>query len=811
MADSDIFVSNDIELDVDFGTMYVIDQGIVIKVVAKKYDPTKTYVVGEYVIYQEKLYKCNTAIEEPEEFDVEKWNNVLLADEVQIANANIALKANASDVYAKSETYNKTEVNTALASKADTTTTYTKTEVDTALGDKADKSDTYTKTEVDTALSAKANSDDVYAKTDTYSKDDIDTNIYTKSETYNKNEVDGIINNLPAPMIFKGTLGVNGTITTLPTASSDNEGFTYKVITDGTYASQEAKVGDIFTSNGTAWVHIPSGDETFTDTWRSIKVNGTEKLSGSITSGSVDFKNGTNSTAVFDPSDNSIKVNVDGYTQSQVDTKLSAKANQTDVTTALNNKADKSTTYTKTEVNTALALKADKSTTYTKTEVDNLVNLIDTVGPADICTFETTLPEPLHSVLVNVLATGGNGTPDTPIPINGYTEANITRCGVNLWDEEWEVGGLNTSTGGNWNTSDRIRSKNYISIKPSTSIYIKYPTSGVSVNCCFYDANKTFISSDSTVNSAITTPSNAFFMRFATYAQYGTTYNNDISILYPSDTTPAYHPYTGNTYTIAFGQTVYGGVLDVTRGKLHVTHGFYEFDGTETGIVYGQGWRYVVLNGKECPSISGIAIPTDVITNNGLTLASRDSISTGATNSISLTGDTIILSDNTPSGLQVCYKLATPFDIDLTPEVISAVVGTNNVFADCGQTEVKYINSNAEDTVTVMQTVGSASTHNYSTDEQIVGTWIDGSIVYEKCIILNNGTDIQVSNTNWTNTGVTFAGVDKFIDAFGIGNDGSYQGQILAYTDNNILMLQTPRNAVGWVAILCVRYTKSSS
>ena len=105
---------------------------------------------------------------------------------------------------------------------------------------------------------------------------------------------------------------------------------------------------------------------------------------------------------------------------------------------------------------------------------------------------------------------------------------------------------------------------------------------------------------------------------------------------------------------------------------------------------------------------------------------------------------------------------------------------------------------------------GNAS-HDYSTDEQIVGTWIDGSIIYEKCIILNNGIDIQVSNTNWTNTGVTFAGADKFIDAFGMANDGSYQGQILAYTDNDILKLQTPRNGVGWVAILCVRYTKTSA
>lgn len=74
-------------------------------------------------------------------------------------------------------------------------------------------------------------------------------------------EIDNAIDNLPEPMIFKGSLGTGGTITTLPTASNDNKGFTYKVITAGTYAGQTAKIGDTFISDGTAWVLIPSGDE----------------------------------------------------------------------------------------------------------------------------------------------------------------------------------------------------------------------------------------------------------------------------------------------------------------------------------------------------------------------------------------------------------------------------------------------------------------------------------------------------------------------------------------------------------------------
>lgn len=73
--------------------------------------------------------------------------------------------------------------------------------------------------------------------------------------------VKAAIDALPEPMIFKGTLGKDGTITSLPAADASNEGYTYKVITDGKYAQQSAKIGDVFISNGSSWNLIPSGDE----------------------------------------------------------------------------------------------------------------------------------------------------------------------------------------------------------------------------------------------------------------------------------------------------------------------------------------------------------------------------------------------------------------------------------------------------------------------------------------------------------------------------------------------------------------------
>ena len=84
--------------------------------------------------------------------------------------------------------------------------------------------------------------------------------------------VDTAIGNLPEPMVFKGSLGTGGTITALPTAAASNEGHTYKVIKNGTYAGQAAKIGDTFISTGSRWELIPSGDEP-SGTVTSITLN----------------------------------------------------------------------------------------------------------------------------------------------------------------------------------------------------------------------------------------------------------------------------------------------------------------------------------------------------------------------------------------------------------------------------------------------------------------------------------------------------------------------------------------------------------
>lgn len=77
-----------------------------------------------------------------------------------------------------------------------------------------------------------------------------------------KKYVDTAISGVAGGMIFKGTVGTGGTKewSALPSASSSNIGWTYKVITDHD-STPICKVGDLIVSDGSSWVVVPSGDE----------------------------------------------------------------------------------------------------------------------------------------------------------------------------------------------------------------------------------------------------------------------------------------------------------------------------------------------------------------------------------------------------------------------------------------------------------------------------------------------------------------------------------------------------------------------
>lgn len=298
----------------------------------------------------------------------------------------------------------------------------------------------------------------------------------------------------------------------------------------------------------------------------------------------------------------------------------------------------------------------------------------------------------------------GDPSPTNIRLISGFTSANVSVCGVNVWDEEWEVGNINDGSGEDLPQNNIIRTKNYIRVMSGKSYYIKCPTSGIA-RLFLYAKDKsyiTYVPIDNIINNIYTIPNNCEYIRFRTLAAYGTTYNNDISINYPSTDT-SYHAYNGTTLIIQFTDgsnpiVVYEGVLDVLSGLLTVYRGGGDMG--DLNWFLNSDW-----NGKPaffCDAISNIKTPPTAsgavmgamcsmyrertrdylyvlkdetgicILMNGM-LGVRDSRFT--TLSDFITGVT---------GQQFVYELATPQTYQLTPTQVKFLLGENNVWADTG-------------------------------------------------------------------------------------------------------------------------------
>lgn len=101
----------------------------------------------------------------------------------------------------------------------------------------------------------------------------------------------------------------------------------------------------------------------------------------------------------------------------------------------------------------------------------------------------------------------------------------------------------------------------------------------------------------------------------------------------------------------------------------------------------------------------------------------------------------------------------------------------------------------------------SGEPHNYSTDEQIVGTWIDGSTVYEKTFVFSGG--LVCDAYKWTVT--TFdVDLNKVIQSEGTSDGSANVSVIAAKTSNGKLQIMNLRNTMLTVSSATIRYIKSS-
>lgn len=97
--------------------------------------------------------------------------------------------------------------------------------------------------------------------------------------------------------------------------------------------------------------------------------------------------------------------------------------------------------------------------------------------------------------------------------------------------------------------------------------------------------------------------------------------------------------------------------------------------------------------------------------------------------------------------------------------------------------------------------------HHFSTSEKIVGTWIDGSTVYERT--WDFGSNVTVSPNSWLDTSIERGNINRIISYNAMASDGANRSLDVA-CDGTYIQILSMRSNNDTVRYLTLQYTKSS-
>ncbi len=138
------------------------------------------------------------------------------------------------------------------------------------------------------------------------------------------------------------------------------------------------------------------------------------------------------------------------------------------------------------------------------------------------------------------------------VTINGKYALIVDEVGKNIWNEEWEVGALNSTNGNDYDMIGRIRSVGYTAIEPNTV----YSSSIIACALYYYREDKTWIGNTHIQGNTFTTPAAARYMRIEFSGSYGDTYKNDLCISKGTDA--SYKPHESTRHYIPLDEPLRG-------------------------------------------------------------------------------------------------------------------------------------------------------------------------------------------------------------------------------------------------------------
>ena len=273
-------------------------------------------------------------------------------------------------------------------------------------------------------------------------------------------------------------------------------------------------------------------------------------------------------------------------------------------------------------------------------------------------------------------------------PISGFTEVDLPRTGKNLWNEDYTniEGGLPV----------------YKSLwvgKGTFTMSTDTPTTSTTAANLFFLAGKQTSNASTPVNGVwsghpITVQSTDGYVTIC-YRDFQDVdprnYHTQIEF---GDTATPYEPYNGTDYIIDLDGTRYGATLDVTSGVMTVTRGYNKFsDRNDWGYTATNNIFYVSHFTEKKYGRTNIISDAYATTNKTYQNLLDGEMCGTDTDGLNIKDDrftTVQAFLEAMGNAQLCYELATPITVQLTPTEVQMLQGYNVLSANSGDVYLKY-------------------------------------------------------------------------------------------------------------------------
>lgn len=262
--------------------------------------------------------------------------------------------------------------------------------------------------------------------------------------------------------------------------------------------------------------------------------------------------------------------------------------------------------------------------------------------------------------------------------------------GRNLWDEKWENGAINASTGEDVNKENLIRSSNFMPVPSNAKELYLYTGFGeMNYRMYFYDLNKNFISAIEKTSGSVSVPSNTSYFRFQKFSGYGTVYKHDICVNISDESfNGQYEPYHNETKTIYLNSPLLLGDYTQYDGqKVHREWGYFKLEnGNIKGVNNESGNIFRITLNSNIPNC--ISYPKIILSNGFVCVQSYSTLSK-TPNSIATSTNGLYVLVNFDSSkteqeardfantLSFFYELTNPTEESCTIPSLELTKGTN--------------------------------------------------------------------------------------------------------------------------------------